>query len=384
MSAKEALIFDVNRGMAVTEAAELHGVARSCGYKWVRRYQDGGGMSGLAEQSRRPENSPKRTPQSVVDELLELKSTYDYGPAKLVELLESRYGRHVLAVSTAGAILARHGAVRKRGPRRPSVGRIEHNPYEISGAGDTQSTDFKGQIRMGNGNLCYPLTICDPFSRFVLAIVAMPSTHMAPTKAAFERVFREYGVPRQIISDNGTPFCGANSLGGLTQLSRWWIELGVTPVRIAPGRPDQNGIHERMHRTLKAWIGRHPRRDLGGSQRSFDAFMAEFNHVRPHQALGQKTPDTAFRQYRPYPTKSTIEYDATFDVRKVNANGEIKWNGRLIFTSEVLVGTNIGLSQIGEQLWSIHFGPVRLGFLDAVTHRVSNGAPEATDNASET
>lgn len=384
MSAKEALIFDVNGGMTVSEAAELHGVARSCAYKWIGRVKEAGLAAGLAERSRRPENSPNRTQQEVVDELLTLKRKYpDFGPAKLVELLETSHGGHVLATSTAGTILARHGAVHKRAPRRPSVGRIEHSPYEISGAGDTQTVDFKGQFRMGNGQLCYPLTICDPFSRYVLAIVAMASTHMAPVKAAFERVFREYGVPRQIISDNGTPFCSATSLGGLTQLSRWWIELGITPVRIAPGRPDQNGIHERMHRTYKAWLARHKRENLRGCQRTSDGFRTEFNHVRPHQALGQKTPATAFKQYRPYPIRSLIEYDSAMQVRKVNANGEIKWQGRLIFASEVLVGANVGLLPVGEQLWSIHFGPVRIGFLDAAANRVANRAPARPDPNSE-
>ncbi len=376
MGAKEALIFDVRRGMSKAEAAEVHGVSRSCVYKWLERVEEAGGLAGLADRSRRPENSPTRTSQELVDELLELKSKYaDFGPAKLVTLLEQRHDRHVIAVSTAGTILERHGMVKKRARRRPSVGRIEHRPYEVSGAGDSQTTDFKGQIRMGNGKLCYPLTICDPFSRFVLDIVALPSTEMAAVKAAFDRVFREYGVPRQIISDNGTPFCGANSLGGLTQLSRWWIEMGAIPVRIEPGRPDQNGIHERMHRTFNAWIARHPGYDLHAHHRSYGAFRTEFNHVRPHQALGQKTPDTAFKPYRPYPKRTTIEYDSTMDVRKVNANGEIKWNGRPIFTSEVLIGTHIGLLQVGEQLWSIHFGPVRIGFLNVATARVMNRAP---------
>lgn len=377
MSAKEALIFDVNNGMPVGEAAQRHGVARSCAYKWVRRVSEAKSLCGLDEQSRRPEHSPNRTPQDRVDELLELKRKHrDYGPAKLVELLDTRHGAHVMALSTAGTILARHGLVVGRGPRHASLGPIERGPYEIAGAGDSQTTDYKGQFRMGNGDLCYPLTICDPFSRFVLGIVAMASTHMATARAAYERVFREYGVPRQMISDNGTPFCSAVSLGGLTQLSRWWIELGITPIRIAPGRPDQNAIHERMHRTLKAWIVRHPRKDLRAYQRSFDTFRAEFNHVRPHQALGQKTPDTAFKSYRPFPKRPIIEYDSLMAVRRVNTNGEIKWDGQVIFTSEVLIGANVGLTQIGEHVWAIHFGAVRLGFLDASIGRVSNRAPE--------
>lgn len=379
MSAREALIFDVNGGMSITEAAALHGVARSCAYKWVQRFEEAG-AAGLVDRSRRPEHSPNRTPQQVVDDLLALKQSHpDYGPAKLVELLDQCSGR-ALAVSTAGKILERHGQVQKRKRRRLTVGPIEHSPYEVSGAGDTESTDYKGQFLMGNGRYCYPLTIACPFSRYVVAIVAMSSTQMAPAKAAFERAFREYGVPRQMISDNGSPFSNANSLGGLTQLTRWWIELGVTPIRIKPGRPDQNGIHERMHRTLKAWIRRQPLGNLDACQKSFDAFRAEFNHVRPHQALGQKTPDTAFRQYQPFPEKTTIDYDSVMEVRKVNTNGEIKWKGRLIFASEVLIGANVGLKQVGERLWSIHFSHVGLGFLDTEANRITNRAPDSSTN----
>jgi transposase InsO family protein len=377
MSAKEALIFDVNNGMSIEVAAQRHSIARSCAYKWVGRYRELG-LAGLEEQSRRPENSPTRTDQELVDELLAIKKKYpDFGPAKLVELLEERRsGKHVMAVSTAGRILAGHGRVKKRRTRGPSAGRIDHTPYTVAGAGDSMTADYKGQFRMGNGELCYPLTIADPFSRYLLWVEAMSSTHMAPAKAAFERVFREYGVPRQIITDNGTPFCSATSLGGLTQLSRWWIEIGSTPVRIAPGRPDQNGIHERMHRTFKQWIERHRKPNLAAQQRSFVAFRKEFNDIRPHQALGQKKPASAFRPYKPFPSKlPVIEYDSTMDVRKVNANGEIKWSGHQIFVSEVLIGAHVGLLPVAEQLWSIHFAHVRIGFLDGRQPRAINRRP---------
>jgi putative transposase len=376
MSAREALIFDVNSGKSVSDAADDHGVVRSCAYKWVGRFNRLG-RAGLVELSRRPELSPDRTSQDVVDELLELKKKYPaFGPAKLVPMLEQRYGEHVMAVSTGGRILSRHGQVNKRRPRQRSVGRVEHSPYEISGAGDSATADYKGQFRMGNCELCYPLTIADPFSRYVLAIDAMASTHMAPAKAAFERVFREYGVPRQLITDNGTPFCGATSLGGLTQLSRWWIELGIIPVRIEPGRPDQNGIHERMHRTLKDWIVRHPKSSLRSQQQSFNAFRTEFNQVRPHQSLGQKTPLTAFRAYRPFPSRlPKIEYDTNVEPRAVNANGEIKWHGHQIFLSEVLTGGHVGLLRVADSVLSIFFGSVRIGYLDEQNRRASNRRP---------
>jgi transposase InsO family protein len=380
MSAKESLVFDISGGMRPSEAAEEHGISRSCAYKWFARYGRLG-LAGLEELSRRPELSPDRTSQELVDELLALKKKYpDFGPAKLVPMLDERHGEHVMAVSTAGEILSRHGQVKKRRPRGRSAGPIEHGPYEVGGAGDSVTADFKGQFRMGNGALCYPLTIADPFSRYLLAVEALDSTHMAPSKAVFEAVFREYGLPRQLITDNGTPFCSATSLGGLTQLSRWWIEMGVTPVRIEPGRPDQNGIHERMHRTLKAWITRHPKSSRRSQQQSFDAFRTEFNQIRPHQSLGQRPPLSAFRTYRPFPSRPPkLEYDTNMDVRSVNANGEIKWNGHQIFLSEVLIGAHVGLLPVAEELRMIYLGPVRIGYLDEVQRRALNRRPPEDD-----
>lgn len=380
MSAKEALIWDVNRGMSVTAAADIHGVQRSCAYKWVGRYRQLG-EAGLQELSRTPEYSPNRTPQVLVDELLELKRKHPgFGPAKLAPMLNQRHGEHVMAVSTAGDVLSRHGLVRKRRSRQRSPGPIEHGPFVVAGAGDSMTTDYKGQFRMGNGALCYPLTIADPFSRYVFAIDALPSTNTAGAKAGFERVFREYGIPRQMISDNGTPFCSTRSLGGLTQLSRWWIELGIMPIRIEPGHPQQNGIHERMHRTLKDWIRRNRQSSLRPQQRSFNAFRQEFNHVRPHQSLGQKPPASAFKPYRPFSSRpSKLEYDTTMDVRSVRSNGQIKWNGTQIFASEVLAGVQVGLLQIGEAAWSIHFGHVLIGYLDGLTERVQNRLPQRLD-----
>ncbi|MGZ7032861.1 MAG: integrase core domain-containing protein [Thermoanaerobaculia bacterium] len=251
----------------------------------------------------------------------------------------------------------------------------------MAGAGDTMTADFKGESRLLNGSLCFPLTVADPVSRYVLDIRALPSTHMAPVQQAFERIFREHGIPRQIVTDNGTPFCGSLSLGGLTQLSRWWIELGTVPVRIQPGWPQQNGIHERMHRTLKDWIRRHPRRNLQAQQRSFNEFRREFNHVRPHESLGQKTPSTAFRSYRPWSERPrSIEYDTNMEVRLVNANGEIKWKGKSIFTSETLIGAHIGLLRVDDSLLAIQFGVVRLGYLDELAGRVVNRKPPSDSN----
>jgi transposase InsO family protein len=376
MSGKKALMWDVNRGMSVNTAAEVHGVTRSCAYKWVNRYKQYG-AAGLEELSRTPEHSPNRTAQSVVMELVELKRKHPlFGPAKLTAMIEKRHGERILAVSTAGEILSRHGLVRKRRSQR-SAGPIERGPFEVAGAGDSMTTDYKGQFRMANKVLCYPLTIADPFSRYVFAIDALTSTATAGAKTGFERVFREFGIPRQMISDNGTPFCSAFSLGGLTQLSRWWIELGITPIRIQPGHPQQNGAHERMHRTLQDWIDQYPQPNLRAQQRSFNVFSREFNHVRPHQSLGQKPPATAVKPYRPFSSRpKTLEYDSTMAVRLVSAKGFIQWKGQRIFASEVLSGANIGLLPIDETVWALYFGTVCIGYLDGLAQRVQNRLPE--------
>jgi putative transposase len=376
MSAREALMWDVNNGMSVSKAAEVHGVKRSCAYKWVDRYRRLG-LSGLQELSRAPKHSPNRISQTLVTELVELKRKYSlFGPAKLVAMLEERHGEHVMAVSTASELLAGHGLVRKQ-RRQRTIGSIEHGPFEVSGAGDSMTADYKGQFRMGNKALCYPLTIADPFSRYVFAIDAMASTQMAGTMAGFKHVFREFGIPRQIISDNGIPFCSSHSLGGLTQLSRRWIELGIVPIRIQPGRPQQNGIHERMHRTFKDWVGEHPEMNLPAHQQSFNLFRSEFNNVRPHQSLGQKPPASAVKPYRPFSSRpGPLEYGSAMTVCSVRSKGYIQWNDALIFTSEVLAGANVGLLQIDQTVWSIHFGAVCIGYLDGLAQRVLNRLPD--------
>jgi len=224
------------------------------------------------------------------------------------------------------------------------------------------SADHKGEFRLGNRRYCYPLTIADPASRFVFAIEAQTSTSVEPALAVFELVFREWGMPEQMITDNGCPFCTTRALGGLTELSKMWIKLGIQHVRIVPGRPQENGIHERMHRTLKQDATRPPEANMKNQQYRFDGFKREFNHVRPHQALGQETPASLVKPYRrPYPScVPAIEYPSSFEVRKVRSNGQIKWKGDLLFVSEVLRDEPVGLIQVEDDRWYLYFGTVHL------------------------
>lgn len=380
MDAKLAFVLDVlERGLDVETAAKLHGVGRTCGYKWLARYREYG-VGGLEDLSRAPYVRPTATSEEKIRRLLRIKRKHpDYGPAKLVAMLEEEDGAHFLAVSTAGEILARHGKVQRRGPRRRRAGPIDHPPFIIEGAGHSMTTDYKGQFRMVHGRPCYPLTIADPFSRYVFDIRACSSTSTAEAKPAFERVFREHGVPAQIISDNGTPFC-STALGGLTELSKWWIQLGSTPVRIDLGSPQQNGRHERMHRTLKDRIRQSPRATLRAQQRMFDSFRLEYNHVRPHQSLGQKPPVSMLKPYTIEFTRKVppVEYSTPYVVRTVRSNGQMKWAGGLVYVSEVLCGEPVGLLPLDDGLYEIYYAHVRLGYLDERTMRATNTRPAQT------
>lgn len=390
MDPRLALIIDVEqRGYSAEEAAKIHGVARSCAYKWLRRYRTSG-LAGLEELSRAPYRRPQQSDEEKIRRLLKLKARHpDYGPAKLVAMIENETGRPFMAPSTAGTILDRHGLVRKRRPRRRGAGLAQPEPFVIDGPGHSMTTDYKGQFRMGDGRYCYPLTIVEPVSRYIFDIKAFLSTAAASAKPAFERVFREHGVPTQIISDNGAPFASVTSLGGLTELSKWWIDLGSTPVRIERGKPHQNGRHERMHRTLKDRIAAFPQDDLRQQQKFFNRFREEFNQVRPHQSLGQKPPASMLEPYKiEYPRRiGPAEYSELHTPRTVRSNGQIKWAGDQIFVSEVLIGERIGLVQIDESLYEIYYRHIRLGYLDERAKRVANtrrDAPEATASNDET
>lgn len=240
------------------------------------------------------------------------------------------------------------------------------------------SADHKGKFRLRNGRYCYPLTIADPSSRYVFAVDALGSTMVDPAKVVFERVFREWGLPEQIITDNGVPFCTARALGGLTELSKWWIKLGVQHVRIEPGRPQQNGIHERMHRTLKQQATRPAEANMLSQQRRFDAFLQEFNHVRPHQALGQERPASRVEPYRrTYPNRiPPIEYPSSFQVRVVRDRGNIKWKGDLLFVSDVLRGEPVAMLPLDDDRWRLFFGPVHLATWNGRTRKYEPPSPE--------
>jgi hypothetical protein len=232
-------------------------------------------------------------------------------------------------------------------------------------------TDFKGWFRTGDGIRCDPLTISDACTRYLIACKGMERPRQEDVRREFERAFREYGLPGAIRSDNGTPFASV-ALGGLTKLSVWWIKLGIVPERIAPGHPEQNGRHERMHRTLKEETASPPARTMRAQQRTFDRFRAQYNDVRPHEALGQRPPASRYSSSpRDYPShEREPEYPDGMTVRRVRSNGEIKWQGGLVFLSAALTGEPVGLRPQDDDIWTVHFGPLEIGTLDQRAQKV--------------
>lgn len=368
MDERQRMIEDYETGWTQADLALAYGVSWRCVHKWVKRYREEP-EAGLEERSRAPHVSPQKKSAEAIEELLELKRRYArFGPAKLVELLSSE---HRMAPCTAAEILKAHGMVRSRRPRSGVV-LVERCPIVIPGAGHTMTTDYKGQFRLGSRRYCYPLTMAEPVSRFVLAIDGFMSIDGSQAKRSYERVFREYGVPWQIIHDSGSPFCAPAALGGIGELTKWWVHLGIHPMRIEPGRPQQNGRLERMHRDLKEWTTQPSERTLAAQQQRFDRFRELFNTVRPHQAHGQQPPAKFFQHYpREYPRRlPELTYDSTFVVRRVRCNGEIRWQATLVYLSGVLAGEIVGLKQVAEDWWDIYFGPLRIARWDDRKKRV--------------
>jgi hypothetical protein len=231
---------------------------------------------------------------------------------------------------------------------------------------DVWAADFKGEFRLTNGAFCYPLTISDLYSRYVVGCSALASTASAPARVAFTRVFREFGLPRVLRTDNGVPFAQPNALGRLSALTIWWIRLGIRPERITPGAPQQNGQHERMHRTLKNDATRPPAENLTRQQRRFDQFRTDYNTVRPHESLAMHPPASRYApSARPFPRHlPAMDYPAQRDLRLVGSNGTIRFRTQLVYLGAALMGEYVSLEETNDGDWTIAFGPLTLGILD--------------------
>ena len=352
---------------SMTALCEEYGVSRKTGYKWLARFR-AEGPAGLAERSRAPHVVPWAVTQAQAEAIIGLRRQHpSWGPKKLrAKLLARAAEQHWPALSTIGDLLQREGLSGRRKRRRHATLNPGGMP-PIMAPNDVWAVDFKGWFRTGDGATCYPLTVTDAFSRYLLCCRAVRPDY-AGCRGEFERLFREYCLPQVLLSDNGPPFASL-AAGGLSRLSVWWIKLGITPVRIEPGKPQQNGRHERMHKTLKAETTKPPAASLAAQQLRFDHFRTEFNHERPHEALGQAVPAAVYTPAaRAYPARlEDPAYPSDCELRRVRNRGEIKWQGERIFIAEPLIGEVLGVHEDERGDARVYFGPVELGRIDGVT-----------------
>lgn len=348
----------------MTELCREFGVSRKTAYKWVARY-NADGPSGLADRSRAPHAHPSRVDRVVVEALVQARRSHPHwGARKILAWLERRQPDLELPVaSTVSAMFAKYGLSRSRQARRRTPPYTD--PFADADAPNrVWCADFKGDFKTGDRKRCYPLTLTDAFSRMLLRCTALRSTKTVRVQPIFEAAFRELGLPERIRTDNGTPFASRGA-GGLSKLSIWWVKLGIRHERIQPGHPEQNGRHERMHRTLKQETLRPPAATMRSQQARFDRFLAEYNEDRPHEAIENATPSTRYSpSTRSYPTRlPTLHYPSNFLTRKVAASGRIRWRSAMVTIGHALEGELIGIEP-GDGLHHVFFSDVPLGFLD--------------------
>ncbi len=362
---------------SVSQLCETYGISRRIGYKWLRRYEQGG-LRALEDRSRARKAQAAATPPPVVGEIVALRQQHPtWGPRKLRKRL-SQLSPQVAwpAPSTIGEILRKEGLTQPRRRRRP-LGLWRTPRTEADGPNRVWTADYKGEFRLGCGRLCYPLTVVDAHSRYLLACRALPGTGCAGARATFERIFQEYGLPDVIRTDNGVPFSSVRALGGLSQLAVWWMRLGIGLERTRRRHPEDNGAHERMHRTLKAEATRPARETAQQQQRAFERFRQVYNEERPHEALGQLQPASVYRPSlrRMPPRLPRLNYPEGVQCRHVSTNGEFRWQGKVYFLSSTLVGQVIGLQHTHDGRWNVLFGPAHLAVLDEVRRVLRPAAP---------
>lgn len=352
-------------GEAMAEACREFGISRKTGYKVFNRYKEHG-LEALSDRSRRPVRYANQLPQQIEGLIVALKRDKPHwGARKIRELLVRRLDGDVRvpAKSTVHAVLHRHGLVKPPGrPRRRAMG----TPLSLGAApNDLWCADFKGEFKLGNGRYCYPLTVTDQASRFLLLCEALGSTRENLTITAFQQLFQERGLPLGIRSDNGVPFASPNALFNLSKLAVWWLRLGIAIERIKPGHPQQNGRHERMHLTLKQETTRPPGMNSLQQQARFDAFVAEFNSERPHQALAMKCPAEVYSASpRPYHGLPELSYPLHDREVLVTACGRICLHRKRINISTVLAGQRLGIKEVDDGIWLVTFMHYNLGYFD--------------------
>ncbi len=372
MDLKTQLVTDHSKEhFSITDLSQKYGISRPTVYKWIERYKQLG-IEGLKEQSRAPKNCPHRTSERIINLVIQEKlKNRKRGPRKIRAKLKRRYPEiHFPAISTLAYWLKKEGLVESRKKRKHVPPYTE--PFcECHAPNDVWSLDYKGQFYMKNSRVCYPLTVSDNFSRYILGCKALEGPRYHPTRRYLESLFREYGLPDAIRNDNGTPFAG-QCVGGLSRLSIWFIQLGIIPERIEKGCPQQNSRHERMHRTLKSDALDPIAGNLKEQQKEFDIFRHDFNNDRPHESLNDQTPSDYYKKSnRPYVAHPhPPEYGHEHIVRQVRQSGEIKFMGRMFYITELLMGQPVALKEIADGLWQLQYGFYVLGSVDLRKNKI--------------
>lgn len=357
-------------GETISALCREFGISRVTGHKIIDRYKESG-MQAFTDRSRKPFRQANRLPFQIEKLIVQVKKEFPtWGAPKIRERIHTHYPDIALpAKSTVHAVLDRNGLVAKKRRRRT---RLEGTPLSDAQLPNMLwCTDYKGEFMLGNKNYCYPLTITDYSSRFLICCEGLESTREADAFNVFERIFKEYGLPKSIRSDNGVPFASPNALYGLSSLSVWWLRLGIGIERIKPGNPQQNGRHERMHLTLKKATTKPPGMNMLQQQDKFEDFIREYNYERPHQALDMKRPADIYqpssRIYEGLPDLSYPFHDKTVTITNC---GRICIEGKKIHFSTVFAGQDVGLRQVEDDVWLVSFMEYDMGYFDLESHRV--------------
>ena len=373
MEQRRRFVHDVtSERWTMTELCARYRISRPTGYLWLARYQ-ASGVAGLEPRSSAPRTCPHQTPSDVEASILAARRRLGWGAKKLRRWLQDHQPLVAWpARSTINDILDRHGMLRKQ-RRRSDWAHPGGVPLTSAAPNDVWPADFKGQFRTGDGRYCYPLTVTDHYSRRVLVCRGLLAITVAEAQAVFQRAFRDYGLPRAIRTDNGMPFTGPG-LQGLSSLNVRWMQLQIVHQRIRPGCPQANGTQERMHRELKRETARPPAATARAQQRRFDVFQQRYNAERPHEALGDCTPDSLWvPSPRRYPEgRLTPHYPGHVEVRRVSRGGTIQWRGDLIFLSEVLRGEDVALEEVADDCWNLVYYTTLLARWDGRTRQLTS------------
>lgn len=363
MDQRISFISDFHRHvLSFATLCNCYGISRKTGYKWVNRYKEYG-IDGLKERSRRPHQSPHRIPNYIREELIRMRKQYGWGVRKLFSMIaKNGKGWKLPAYSTGHDILRLENLLTKR-RRRHHVSIMQQPFPPVIKPNQVWSVDYKGQFKTRDGTYCYPLTVVDAYSRFLLACQVVAGTTYKDARKVFAKLFATYGLPERIRSDNGVPFASI-SVGGLSRLAIWWIRLGIRPERITPGKPQENGHHERLHRTLKAEAIRPPASSAHAQQLCFDKFRERYNTIRPHEALKMKTPSSKYHNSeRKFPkVLPVMQYPKEYHVRLVHHNGCIIWHNAYIYLGYLLKGEYVGCVLLEKDRYEVYYGPIRIGY----------------------